>query len=383
MIHQRRVWGVTVSCAVLVSLTGVAQASAAQGNGEPAPHVPSASREHGLTKVSELADRAGVGDPTAVPELSHHESLQAIVPDVIGETRDTGTVSVGQAEDGSVSVEVDRQQGDPADSSTSASFTVDYATAVLGAEDGIAALGAEEAGVTAHVQPTGSGVRVLTVISAASAPESYAYTFDVPETTQLADHGDTYYLVDDSGVYGAIMKPWATDADGDPVPTRYTWDEGTLTQHVDLDAPGVDLPVIADPAWTYTYYYTITKTAPQVKSMLTNCFNCYFPVAGAPRGYPAYNQLLPLTVGPLNFECRFAGELYRPSDRAWYGFKFNATSNHVDGAGSYISFVFDASSTRRYLMVTALIQNDSVWINNAFYRSGAIQNWQKFANNIG
>ena len=178
------------------------------------------------------------------------------------------------------------------------------------------------------------------------------------------------------------MEPWAIDANGNEVPTSFTWQDGTLTQHVDLTSPDIAYPVVADPAWTYGYKFAVSKTAAQARALLRSCFNCYFPVSGAPRAYPSTGQLLPLKVGPFNFECKFAGNSTDSLGR-WIGFKFNARKNHIDGLGSRISFGFETVSGKEYLLVSAYIVNDSIWVKNAFYRSGAIQTWQKCANTIG
>lgn len=62
--------------------------------------------------------------------------------------------------------------------------------------------------------------------------------------------------------------------------------------------------------------------------------------------------------------------------------QFDATKNHVDQYGSNIIFQFQTVSGKRYLTVNAYIVNDAFWLKHSFYRSGAIQNWQKFASNL-
>jgi hypothetical protein len=305
------------------------------------------------------------------------EVVGDLVPGLLAQTVENPGITVGDEE--TPTVEID---GIPEAGALSVEFSVDYALDVLPGQDGITPLSTDSPSVVAHVQPTGAGVRVMTAIADSSAPESYDYTFDVPEGTTLTDRGDFYYLEHDDDLYGSLQKPWAIDAEGKSIQTHYTWDGQTLTQHVDLSTPGIAYPVLADPGWNYSYKFPISKTTAQVQNLLTTCFNCEFPVSGAPRAFPKTNQLLPLKVVGVNFECTFQGNRY-DSYGKWLGFRFNATKNHIDGAGSHIIFEFRPSGGKNHLFVSAYVANDSFWVNNAFYRSGAIQTWQKFANNIG
>lgn len=300
-----------------------------------------------------------------------------LVPGMLAQTTENPGITVDAEE--TPTVEIDEI---PESGALSVEFSVDYAVEALPEQDGITPLTTNWPSVVAHVQPTGAGVRVMTAIADDSAPESYDYTFNVPDGTELTDRGDFYYLEHGDDLYGSLQEAWAIDAEGKSIPTNYTWDGNTLTQHVELSTPGIVFPVLADPGWSYSYKFAVTKRASQAKALLTNCFNCEFPVSGAPRAYPRTNQLLPLRVVGLNFECTFQGSRYN-SYGNWIGFRFNSTRNHIDGAGSHIIFEFRPRDGRRYIFVSAYIANDSFWVNNAFYRSGAIQTWQKFADNIG
>lgn len=322
------------------------------------------------TSVPALADIA-VTDQNSDDAVSVVES---VVPDIAAETSETHEVSVSEDAE-SVAVVVEESELIP----DGVSFSVDYATGSTPASEGMSVLETDHSGVQAVVQPTVFGVRVLTTIASSDAPSSYAYTFDVPEGTDLVQSELNYYLEAGDDVLGQIQFPWAVDADGVQVPTSYSWEDGVLTQHVDLTDPAITYPVVADPAWGYTYSYTVNKTAAVNKSRLKSCFNCYFPVSGAPRAFPTPGKLLPLTVGPANFECKFKSEF---SGTNYFGFQFDATKNHVDGLGSNIVFEFRTVGGVKKLVVSAYIVNDSFWANNPAYRLGAQNNWAKFAWNL-
>lgn len=167
------------------------------------------------------------------------------------------------------------------------------------------------------------------------------------------------------------------DVNGVSVPTYYSWDAGMLTQHVDLSVPGINFPVVADPAWGYTVAYKLKKKPKANKDLLKKCFNCYFPVNGAPKKYPAIGQLLPLKVWKGNFECIYRREF---SSTGYFGFQFDATKNHIDGLGSNISFEFLKSGNDTYLFVSAYILRLGEF--SVPYMNEATKKWKTFATNL-
>ncbi len=231
------------------------------------------------------------------------------------------------------------------------------------------------------IQPTATGGRILTVIKSAESSHCSSFQFDVPDGTTMEQGGEGFYLEHGADVLLHISDPWAVDSAGTNVPTAYSWEAGTLTQCISETATNLQYPVLADPGWDYTYQYTVNKTAATNKIHLKSCFNCYFPVTGAPQGFPVPNQLLPLTttflVFPYNMVCRFDSE-FNGTDS--FGFSFLATANHTDGLGSWILFELRTVSGVKKLVVSAHVVND---LNNNFaYLNGAQSKWQDFATNL-
>ena len=222
-------------------------------------------------------------------------------------------------------------------------------------------------------------MRVITAIASASAPSEYSYTFDVPADTVLATSSAGFYLESGSSILGVILPPWATDASGRPVPTSYSWANSVLTQHVDLSSPAIDFPVLADPAWGYAFTFATSKAPAANKALLKRCFNCYFPVAGAPKQFPAPGQLLPLNVWGLPFECKFRADF---TGTNYFRFQFDATKNHVDGLDSNIVFEFKLVGGARKLVVSAHVVNDPWPDIKRLYEAGAAYNWANFAHNL-
>ncbi len=100
------------------------------------------------------------------------------------------------------------------------------------------------------VQPVETGVRALVVLEDASAPRE----FDFPVTGDVADlrveaDGSVLALDAEGNPLATAAAPWAVDAEGTSVPTRFEVRGGTLIQAVDHDAGDFAYPITADPVW--------------------------------------------------------------------------------------------------------------------------------------
>jgi hypothetical protein len=103
----------------------------------------------------------------------------------------------------------------------------------------------------AQVRALGEGtVQMLTLMRDASAPTTQRYQLHLPAGTQLRAFGGGYLLVDAAGrLTGQIAAPWAKDATGRSLPTRYIIDRDVLVQQT--DTAGAAYPVVADPKLTF------------------------------------------------------------------------------------------------------------------------------------
>lgn len=141
-----------------------------------------------------------------------------------------------------------------------ASTEVDGATATTGSDEITIESPAGEFTVTALATGEHSEIETVLLENAealfairldnAEAPRSYDFSVDLPEgatVTELEDGGYFYHSAD--GTYlGGTAAPWAKDANGVDIPTSFSFSEGVLTQHVNVDAvENVAYPVIADP----------------------------------------------------------------------------------------------------------------------------------------
>ncbi len=112
-------------------------------------------------------------------------------------------------------------------------------------DDGTVVYTSEDAASLA-VQPLADGgTRFLSVLEDHSAPSAYDYVFEGAQL-ELLDDGSVSVTQD--GVETArIDAPWALDAEGAAVPTRYVTKGDTLTQIVDHTSGDFSYPITADP----------------------------------------------------------------------------------------------------------------------------------------
>ncbi|RYF52639.1 MAG: hypothetical protein EOO27_28105 [Comamonadaceae bacterium] len=98
-----------------------------------------------------------------------------------------------------------------------------------------------------------SSVQINTVITDRSAPTRYAYPLDIPSGGDVAAIGGGMFAIfgRDGDIITVVMPPWAQDANGSPLATRYEVEDGALVQYVNHKRPGVAYPVVADPKFAW------------------------------------------------------------------------------------------------------------------------------------
>lgn len=115
-----------------------------------------------------------------------------------------------------------------------------------------------DGGATLSVAPTATGTQILVGIESAEAPTSYAFGLDaprgfVPELTA----GGAVEIVNEAGdVAAQVEVPWAVDAEGRRVPTRFELRDGAITQVVDHRTGDFAYPIVADPKIFTCDFYT-------------------------------------------------------------------------------------------------------------------------------
>lgn len=244
------------------------------------------------------------------------------------------------------------------------------------------------------VQLTETGVRIMHLLEGPKSPTRFATKLeaDKPIDPVFYDETGQVFLHDTDGVFlGEIEPAWAIDAEGRAVPTRYTWEEGHLVQHVDHTSGDFTYPIVADPTWTYSFTFSDPDygegiTVEKAMKELRRCFNCSFPIAGAPKAFPKLNQIIALNASPFSIKnIPYINAKVKVTATAWRTWKFTAEPGHFDGAGSTVTFAWYQTCTslkkpRIHMNVGAVIKKD-LGAGNAAVKTAAAWKWGLFVSN--
>lgn len=121
-------------------------------------------------------------------------------------------------------------------------------------------------------QPADGGIQALIVLESAAAPTQFPFPLTLPTGTTLAQlsDGSIVAAAPDGSLVGALAAPWATDANGTSVPTRFQISGNTVTQIVDHNAGTYAYPIVADPWWN-PFSWNWSKVGKALVKGLTDC----------------------------------------------------------------------------------------------------------------
>lgn len=141
------------------------------------------------------------------------------------------------------------------------------------AGDGTVVFAESGDGAHAAIQALEDGsVRLQTVLDGAEAPSTYAYNFGDGVELALNDDGSVTVfeeVTDEVAVsVGRVEAPWAVDAVGADVPTHYTVNGSTLTQHVDHSVEYA-YPITADPTISFGWAIYVKYSKSDVQTVTT------------------------------------------------------------------------------------------------------------------
>lgn len=97
---------------------------------------------------------------------------------------------------------------------------------------------------------TETGAQSIITIKSSDAPSEYSFDLALQEGTFLVmdEDGSVDISNGDQIIIGEVKKPWAYDANGNPVNTWFEIEGSTLTQHVEF-SHDTAFPITADPEW--------------------------------------------------------------------------------------------------------------------------------------
>lgn len=113
-------------------------------------------------------------------------------------------------------------------------------------------------GASLAVAPTADGAQILIGIEEAGAPTNYDFELDAADglTGRVTPDGAVELANERGELAAEVAVPWAVDAEGRQVPTRFTLRDGVITQVVDHRAGDFAYPIVADPKVKFCDFYT-------------------------------------------------------------------------------------------------------------------------------
>lgn len=137
---------------------------------------------------------------------------------------------------------------------------------------GAIAYGGSNGSANAAVRAADS-VQLLTIIKSRKATTAYEYPIGLPQGVRVkvtSENGGGAVIYDAAGKLVAIAPPpWARDANNKEVPTWFTTDGKTLTQHIAHQGKGVQYPVVADPRFGWNWGPTVWFSRGETQFIIT------------------------------------------------------------------------------------------------------------------
>lgn len=169
-----------------------------------------------------------------------------------------GDVVVPVDPEQSIVISAAAQEDAPLSVALPAEVELEHATV---ADNGTIVYEAVDGGADVAVQVLDdASVRIMTVIPDASASRECTYDLAIPADAVVTERedGSMLFTTADGDWLGGVAAPWATDANGSAVPTRYRVEGSALVQEVDFTS-ATDFPVVADPWLGNALFKSITR----------------------------------------------------------------------------------------------------------------------------
>lgn len=276
---------ITVTCALIAGTVATAQADTP----------PSAASE----LVQTAQTQTGTLDAGTAESVVEAVEALAAVDGIADNVADTTTVEP----DGSavtstngMTIEVP-SSGDQPVAVTTPTGTVTIDLPVPAGTDsvvvgGVSVYPTEHGAITQHVAESG-GTQTSFVLNGPSAPTDYPVQIKAngDGALKLEADGSITILNPDGTISSTLAVPWARDANEAAVPTWYTVEDNTVTQHIDTSSV-TSWPVVADPFW----------------NVFGNYLRCVLGI-GVPAGvaglFVAYVGYTGLQLMAMNYAARF------------------------------------------------------------------------------
>lgn len=234
MQDKRRIWAGAAALAVGAGLLTAAPAWA-----EPVPDAP--THDESVAAIEEAA-------PEVLEDVHEDIEVSGNLAQASYET-ETGGSHLIELDAAAADMTV---EGTPEGAVTLSLVTeaaTDVQDATLTDDGALYAEHVEGVSSTAYIKD-GASVQVLSTIAGPGADSRIPFEFSAPGLASIRNVEASLVLLDSAGeMLGGVAPPWAKDANGVDVPTRYEVDGLSITQVVDHTTSQYAYPIVADPIW--------------------------------------------------------------------------------------------------------------------------------------
>lgn len=222
--------------------------------------------------------------------------------------------------------------------------------------NGVVAFANEQGFISVPIIKEDGSAQVAIMVQSVDAPERYPFQVGLPEgaSASVTDGGGVVFTSADGAFLGGLTPPWAKDANGTQLTTRYEVESSStggvvVTQVIEHHSGGAAYPVVADP-WlgldlfgTAEYNREGQKNNQDVLSVMLSVWGWFVYTSSVPAGtstlivygWPEVVHKLPRATEKLTIYQQYAChvyfgynvigagvhwdfEMWRPNNSRWY-----------------------------------------------------------------
>ncbi|SFK49502.1 hypothetical protein [Cellulomonas sp. KH9] len=200
---------------------------------------------------------------TGTDELEAALELVELTEQVAAEHTQDGALDANDQRESELTVDVDENTAELElfDATVTVALPVEVVAHVGELPTGDSVIVTEDDAAFAALEKEDGSVQVVYSISGSDSPTRFPFEIatDADGQWHTMDNGSVLLLDGEGSIIVGAAAPWAVDAAGVSVPTRFELADGVLTQVVDHRTQDVSYPIVADPYLGRDLFSSVTR----------------------------------------------------------------------------------------------------------------------------